>query len=229
MAKAIFVDGANLRGMGEPLGISRFDFAGLYTLLVSIGGDPELYSRPIFVIDLEGEERIGKVLRRIGFETIVADSAGSQDDAVIIQKISELPPDVAEIVIVSRDQDYMDVLCDKASRGTKIWVVGTRMTDRLGQSGISTAFDALFANGSFQFVELSAHKAQIMRRAWIDTKSRPMRQMPTSSGLSKRISIVLEVPTTEEPLALEALAEFLRSCPGAKWKVSGPKESKTKP
>ncbi len=219
MSKAIFVDGANLLSMREPLGIGRYDFRGLYNLLLQVGKVEDLYTRPLFVISADSDMVIGKALRTVGFEVAVASTTNSADDKLIISQIEALPAEISEIVIVSADQDYAPALSEKARQGVKVYWVATKITRQDGRSMVSEILDPFFDDGLFLFRELSERKEEIMDKPWIDRSPRAQR-LNRDAKKTQKLSITISLRDDERPAVLEALSEFIKACPSAQFRFS---------
>jgi len=230
--RAVFVDGENLNWMRQPLGIGKLNYHGLYDLLAGgkIGGTGNhLISKPVFTINVDGEKKIGKMLRNIGFDVIPFDQRG-EDDQILKDRINSLNPEVVnEILVVSADQDFVESLRRHASAGVKVYWLATVNEGREGRSMVSSVISE---STEFEFVELTKHKEQLMQEAWEDREPRPrVRErenstpyvVPEMPEMPKFVKITLSTsaPHSEITNVLRDILKVIATHPSVKYTIEG--------
>jgi len=164
--KAILIDGQSANRMKAALGIRLVDYRGLYQVLYEkIGSYRSLACMPAVTVHPEQLLRVNflnKHLAGAGFEVLPVASEGSADDKEIMRRIELLDPrTVAEIVLVTSDQDFIPVVREKASQGISIYWVSTRKPDpRCGQRLSQRVLDLATTN-VIHFVELANFAQEI--------------------------------------------------------------------
>lgn len=168
-AKAIFVDGASLWNMMRINGVGRFNVQELYAILTKeVGESSQCFGRPVYVTKKTGS--LAKVATGAGFEVLIFESYGAQDDKEIIRRIMRLTPeDVSEMTLVSADQDFIECLHQKMQVGIRVNVVATKKAGDGDRPMLGGAFQELFSEGA-HFVELAEYKDRLMLAPFEDRR-----------------------------------------------------------
>ena len=208
--KAVFIDGASLSGMRYPLGIRSYDYQKLYAALAELGTSP-IVGKPLYVVPKGGDGPWTKSLRTIGFDVVVSSTKNSEDDKLIIKRISALKREhVDEIVIVSTDQDYSPALQQKVNEGMRVYWLATKNRDRDGTSPLGEALAHQFEAGTFSFIDLADSREAVAREFMpVDDPGNPRKQ----------VSVTLRVPilSSELGMLLRSVGTLLKRFPGASF------------
>ncbi len=166
--KAILIDGASLQFIVRDLNLrgGGISYPGLYDVVTKGVGTPALDAlRPGMTMHPRWAEKLGKVLRLAGYDVIPTTSEGSKDDRIIQDRIIHLPDNVEEIIIISRDSDFVPHLRLRRKAGVRIIWAGTR-AKKVGdqQSYIGEVVERYIAQGEFEFVELNQYRKQLTQQ-----------------------------------------------------------------
>ncbi len=161
--KAIFIDGASLRHMLRVLGVKKCSHRALFSILTERVGYAHVCGKPFYTV-APGYYELAINLEFAGFETVIVQSAGEEDDKLIKKKIEEIGPDsISELVLVSADGGFEQCVWKKAAQGVEIYIVATRLIDpKNGRPMIS--YRLLKDHKRFHFVELADFKQLLLFR-----------------------------------------------------------------
>src|SRR3989344_7204073 len=143
------------------LGIGMINCQGLYDVLVKkIGKGLATAFPPLFTMSPDkalSSEGIAKELAGAGFEIIPASPEHNADDIALKNRISNLDPrEIAVVVMVTADRDFVPSLRSLACNGVVvIWVSTRRPEPRDNRSRLPVDVDELCKQGVFQFVDLA--------------------------------------------------------------------------
>ncbi len=109
-------------------------------------------------------------------------------------------------MLVSADQDYLEVMREKVAQGMKVYWVATAalMSDAL--------LEILRVEDGFNFVELADHKDELMKSAWREREREPRQAEPAQP--KRTIAASIEMSATHEEavefvdLVKKAMAKF---------------------
>ena len=206
--KAIFVDGPSANHIKSFFGIERINFQGLFKVLTElIGTCRVLVHAPIVTIHPERvvyNHGISKDLTGAGFEMLEVTSSRGADDRAIIARIDKLTlADVAEIVIVTSDRDFIPVLQSKATQGIRVLWVSTRHTHPKDKSHhLSRDVLNLCDRGVFKFIEIANYRHLIADRS----KSSTPRPQPNPRETSEFTKITLRLNARQQRTHHELVA-----------------------
>src|SRR3989344_1462512 len=165
--KAIFVDNGSLKFMCRGLGFRRVDYKALFQILTSEVGKEDAYLKgPLITIEEDAKPPFIRALRKIGFEVALYTPKTGQDDEIIIDRISKLDPNLAvtEIILVSADFDYVEILSAMVAREMSVYLVATRAKDAGdGRAMLGQRYDH-FLGKVFHFVDLAQYKDRLIFR-----------------------------------------------------------------
>lgn len=230
--RAVFVDGASLSWMREPLGIGKYNLSGLYEVLTKRVGQvlppAELLRRPIYTVNSEGMRAVSKNLKTAGFEPILFEYQG-HDDQIIISQINGLSPvEVSEIVLVTADQDFVECVRDKAQKGVKVYWVATNYKSGDGHPMVGQMLEEFIdKTENVEFVELANFKEQIMRASWEVRERQPQvggeDEKKTQTEEIKFVKITLSTTATHDKIfeVLRAVMGVVAKFPEVKYSVEG--------
>lgn len=174
--KRIIVDGPSAGNMGRVNAI-KTDFIKFCKILVERVGGINLCSQTPEYIFPPAAESIRKALITAGFEPVLADTAGSADDAEIRRKIRLTDSRVvSELILVTCDlRDFLPELRAKKAEGIDIYIVATKTPDPRNGLPMLAADSIEIIDAEFHFVELADFKDEIMREQWVDRPYQPRR------------------------------------------------------
>lgn len=219
--KAVFVDGPSLSNMRPILGIDRLRHDVLFKILTGeIGEKREMVQPTIFTISdrFKFAEGMSKNVRMAGFEPKVMNTQGGADDQFIINQIRALDPkEVAEIVIVTADRDYVACLREKASQGIKVFWLAVHGLNRYGRPMIAPDLEEIFERGEFTFMDLAQYKGHLMRTPWVDrprpeiepTMPPPPGPTPPSPFTVIKVTMEMTVNAERAPEILHAVGSLM--------------------
>lgn len=163
---ACFLDGVNFNRAKQILGIEKINWTGFRNVLSgSICTTGRLVGKPIVTVNPDCMNGLGKILLRSGFFPLAVRSHGSHDDRVLIDRIEQVQrAQVAEIIIVSCDSDFIPILLEKANQGIRVvWLVSETRSDN-GASQISDQLKNMFRQKRFFYTTLERFRVQIELR-----------------------------------------------------------------
>lgn len=222
--KAVFVDGASLGWMREPLGIGKYNLSGLYKVLTeNIGSASPLHKRPIYTVNPDGMKTVGKNLRTIGFEPVLSEYQ-DHDDQIIKNAIQATDAD--EIILVSADQDFVERVREKAQSGVKVYWVATDLPSRDGRSMMGSMLHDFIQNTeNVEFVELAHLKKELMLAPWEvrERKPRGEEETKTRTKEMKFVKITLSTSAPHDEIAdvLRAVISVIAKFPSIKYTIEG--------
>ncbi len=153
--------------MKAALNVRFLNCHGLYELLVNhVGVCRALAFSPLVTVQPEVAHLargLAKDLAGAGFDIIPSVTYDGADDGAIKNRMRLLEPDeIAEIVILSSDKDYLPILLHKAQQGISVyWVATNRPQPGQNKSALSPDVSALFRSGVFHFFELAKFTGMI--------------------------------------------------------------------
>ncbi len=162
--KAIFVDNGSLEFMCRGLGLKRVDYGELFKILTSEIGEANLsFRKPLITIGENAKTQFVYVLRRIGFKVVFYTPGTGQDDQIIIDRIAEIDPNIiTEIILVSADFDYVEVLSAMVGQKVSVYLVAARVKGaRDGKEMLGQRYDH-FLGKVFHFVDLAQYKERLI-------------------------------------------------------------------
>lgn len=211
-AKFIIVDGASLWHMMRILGVGKYNFKELQSILTKeVGFSAHCYGRPVYV--LGKATSMAKVVAANGFEAVVTEGGANADDQEIIRRLTQLNQDeVSEVVLVSADGDYVDILKNKMGLGTRITVVATGRPSDWNEDRpmLSSAYAELFSSGA-AFVELADYKDRLMIEPFEDR--RPQKKEVAPLLRIVRVSMKLMLENEDIPDVTKVVSAILKCYP----------------
>jgi hypothetical protein len=158
------VDGASLQHAAKGHNVSAIDASVLRMLLRrKVPGNGEFIRNPIItMLPCYANSATGAGFERKGFEVIPTESAGEADDIVLRELAEEADPrSIGQIVMVSTDHGYINVLKDKLEQGIRVcWFIADS-TDRFGKASIGEELKDMFKKKVFSFVDMAPFMPQL--------------------------------------------------------------------
>ena len=174
--KAIFVDNGSLEFMCQALGITHINYQELLHILSGEVGTAPVGPAPLITIRTNANPAVIEFLQRYGFEIVPYQSGSGDDDRIIIDRIAQLDPaEITEIILVSADFGYAEILKTKWEEGMNIFLAGARVNDRVnGKPMIGQRYDH-FLGKIFNFIDLAEYAERLKYR-------RPQKKIPQSGA-----------------------------------------------
>jgi hypothetical protein len=187
MAKAIFVDFLALKELLRDITGSyylQYSFKYLCDFLVfGTGTTSKLYAKPFHTLPTSNE-RYRTPLMCAGFEPLSTrtETRASLDDQVLIDHIAPLTRnDVSEIVVVTSDSDFADVLVAKHHEGIDVHIVTSLTAGRNGTPALSYSMRELIRRNILRHVPIEPHVQALVFQPHITPAAEMQRIIPPTA------------------------------------------------
>ncbi len=137
------------------MGMQRFSYKKLCRVLTEEVGVKPVLGKPFYTVP-PAHCMMALDLEEAGFEAVMIQSMGEEDDKLIKKKIMALAAGaISELVLVSADGGFAECVLEKAGKGVEVYIVATRLLDPKDHKSM---LSYRLLNEQFHFVELARFK-----------------------------------------------------------------------